>query len=216
MTTARNRTIALLVCLAALAGACSKAEPTTPAATLGAAPSETAPATEPPTEAASEDPYAIPADPKDIDEAYVERVLTQLTRPISEAARVVVRENAVTPEARGLLGATHKDSALRGVTAAFKSAIRDRPARKVFNPRATPIGIRVREVVSADHLCIFALALQDTSGLGRQEIKPFPGYYQLERKLAEDDPNQTNPTPWMIVADAEPLKGGKEYADPCS
>ena len=217
MGAARNRTIASLVLLLILA-ACSRGQgPTSPAATLGAAPSETASASssEAPSEAEPADPYAIPADPNDIDKEYVERVLTELTSPISDAARIIVKSNRVTARARQELAATHRGDALKGVTEAFRSAIRTRPASEVFSASATPIDIKVERVIAARPDCIFVRALQDTSGLAGQEIKPFAGYYHLQVKESGNDPKGQNPTPWMIVADAEPLAGGEEYANPC-
>ena len=217
MGVVRIRTLALFAATLLLVGACSREQdPVSPAATLGAAPTdEVSAASEAASDSEPADPYAIPADPADIDKEYVERVLNQLTRPISSAARVIVRSNNVTAAARKELATTHRGEALKGVVDAFRAAIRGRPARKVFSARATPIEITVDEVVSATSSCIFVRALQDTSGLAGQEIDPFPGYYHLQLKSDSDDPAGNNPTPWMIVADAEPLRGGEEYADPC-
>jgi hypothetical protein len=85
-----------------------------------------------------------------------------------------------------------------------------------LSPAATPAEISVRRVIHATATCVFTLVVQDPSSLGKQEIKPFPTYYQLGLNSAEEGQGASNPTPWMIVADGEPLPGGKEYANPCT
>lgn len=218
MAGVRNRTIALLIAALVLSVGCSpQEEPTTPAAQLGTAPPEeaTPTAAAAPTESEAPDPYAIPADPADIDKVYVERVLEELSVSIADAARIVARRNAVTDEARQALAATHRGRALPGIIGAFSAALEQGRGARVFSPEATPASIKVKKIVHATRTCVFTLVIQDPSGLATQEIEPFPTYYQLGVKRSGDDPQGKNPTPWMIVADGEPLAGGKEYADPC-
>ena len=216
MTTARNRTIALLVCLSFVAAGCSRAEPSTPTATLGAAPSPTEVPTSEPAEATDPpDPYAIPKDPKDIDAAYVEKVLEKLSESIARATRIVAAEDAVTPAVVEALESSHRGPALPGIVGAFREALNRGPATRYFSKRATRADIEVRKIISASRRCIFTLVMQDPSSLGKQEVDAFPTYYQLGRKRPASDPVGENPTPWMVVADGEPLANGKEYANPC-
>lgn len=215
----RIGTIALVVPAVILVGCSRETGGATPAATLGAASSETASApAQPPTETESEasDPYAIPADPADIDEAYVERVLTELTRPISAATRMIVRKNRVTSGAKRVLASTHRGEALAGILDAYRDALKASVAKDIFSASAEPVGIKVRRIVGATKTCVFAVAMQDTSGLAKQEIEPFPTYYQIEAKASGDDPEGRNPTPWMIVVDALPRDDGREYRNPCA
>ena len=216
MATARNRRIALLVTLLIVAAGCSRAgsEPGPTASIATASSSEAAPS-EPPSETPSPDPYAIPDDPADIDAAYVERVLEELMVSIADAARSVARTRSLTPEAIKRLRATHRETPGSSVVGEFRTALRKDPTGRPFSRNASPTTIDVREVVSASRGCIFVRVLQDTSGLVRQEIQPFAAYYQIEAKRPGDDPHGLNKTPWVIVADAEPRKDGKEYADPC-
>ena len=212
----RNRTIAAVVLLAAILAGCSqRQEPTTPTATLGA------PVSEPPTAAPSDaptdppDPYAIPANPKDIDEVYVERVLEALSQSIAGAAREVVRTGKLTGRAKQALRATHRGPALQGIYAAFDDALKQGRPERFFSRDATAADIKVRRILTSRADCVFTLVLQDTSGLGQQEVEPFLTYYHLGPKQPGRGAGKENPTPWMIVADGEPLRGGKRYEDPC-
>jgi hypothetical protein len=215
----RNHTIAAVVLLAALVAGCSERQvPATPAATLGA-PASAQPTTQPPpsippTEPVAEDPYAIPSNPKDIDKAYVERVLKHLIRPLAEAVRITV-EGGEESEVRMVLSATHSRDALRGTLRALRDVVRGKQGNRVFRSRPRPPELTVKNVLSATRACIFALVRQDATGMTRQKVEPFDAYYHLRATHRGQDVRR-NPTPWMIVADAEPLGRGKEYEDPCS
>ena len=218
MACARNRTIALLILVLTLSAGCSQPSgPTTPAAAPPTAASEeaTPAATAAPTESEAPDPYAIPDDPADIDKAYVERVLDGLMVSIGKAARGVARHGRLTAAHRQELRATHREEPGSSIIRVFEETLEEDPSGKPFSPNATPAEITVKDVVFASRDCVFVLVLQDTSGLVRQEIAPFPAYYQLGAKRADEDPHGLNPTPWVIVADAEPRADGKEYANPC-
>ena len=215
----RNRTIAAVVLLAALLAGCSqRQEPTTPAATLGALASEppTAAPSDAPTDPPAPDPYAIPANPEDIDKAYVEKVLQELMVSISNAARTVARRGKLTEEAIAGLRATHRQDSPPTVVDGFRAALREDPSGGIFSRNAKPTRISVRKVISVNESCIFTLVLQNMSGLVEKKVKPFPGYYHLGLKRPSDDPDGRNPTPWVVVADAKPRRDGKEYSDPCT
>ena len=218
MAAARNRTIALVITSVALGVGCSReAAPDTPTAQLptgSAAEATTPPASE---VAASEpaDPYAIPTDPKDIDKEYVERVLEALTEPIATATRLVVRSDGLTKDARSLLATTHRGEALAGITNAYRQALTGVPASSIFSAQAEPIDIDVKQIIGVAGNCVFVRVRQDTSGLAGKEIPPSTAYYQLGAKRATDDPEGRNPTPWMIVVDAEAPQNGKTYRNPC-
>ena len=212
MAPARNRTIALIVTLLVAAAGCSRAGsepgPTAPLVTAG--PSE-APSAEP-TETASPDPYAIPEDPEDIDAAYVERVLEALSVGYAEATREVATSRRVTPAVRRILQNTHTDEAAGSVVSDFRRVLRSPGGRSAFSPSPKPAEIQVREIVSRTRSCLFALVRQDLSGLLRQGSRPFLSYYYL---VAEGDSQGVNRTPWKIAGNAEPLRGGADFKDPC-
>lgn len=215
MGVVRVSTAALFIALAVLGAGCSRQQnPSTPTAQLATSPAEspTAEATAAPTEAL--DPYAIPEDPDDIDEEYVERVLLALDRGVVEATAEFARSKEVTPAVTKALKPTHLPSARSGYIAAYKRAL-SAPGPLPFrrNPRLVDI-VSVDEIVTATRSCIFVGVTQDSSGLLNRSIKPFPVYYHLLRKQDAEN-TAANPTPWMIAADAEPPKGGKEFRDPC-
>ena len=205
--------VAGFVVVALLAAGCSGEEPSTPAAP---APPTALPESPTPEPTPSTDPYAIPADPADIDEAYVERVLEALSESTAAAARVVAEKGRVTRDARAhLASAYRRGPSLDGVIRAFTRAARQQ-GQDVFSPTATSITFDVVDLVSADSECVFAEVMQDTSGLGQQEIEPFPGYLHIEPKRPDEDPKSQNPTPWMVVAEVGEAPPGKEYENPCA
>ena len=223
------RTIAWFVTAALLLAACGSGneEPTTPTAPIPTAttsepaptdpPTIAEPVTPPPTEQAEPaDPFAIPDDPADIDKAYVERVLEELSTGLALAVRATVEDRRVTPRVRRTLAASYRTpDALPGIVQALKRAVRQTPPQRLFNPRARGIDMTVASLLSADDRCIWVRVRQDTSDLVRQDIKPFAAYYQLRSKRADEDPNRRNATPWMIVTEVRPRADGKEYRDPC-
>jgi hypothetical protein len=204
----------LVVLCAVLVTGCTRDAPTTPTAEL-----PTAAATDPtPTEATEPaDPYAIPADPDDIDEAYVEGVLEALSESVAAAARIIATSGEVTAETRAELAATHRAGpALDGVVRSFKRSIRNRNAHDVFNPGAQGVTIEVRRLLTRTPTCVFARVLRDTSDLVGQELDPLVGYFHIEPKRSDEDPERRNATPWMIVAEVGPPPRGQEYDDPCT
>lgn len=216
MPTARNRTIALLVTLLVLGAGCSDAGseqgPTAPLATAG--PSEEV--TAEPTPTPSPDPYAIPEDPADIDAAYVERVLEALSIGYAEATREVVARRAVTNTVVDILKMSHTPKSRASVVQDFRSVLRADPSGRPLAPNPTPAKIKVTKVIHGDDQCIYARALQDLSGLVRGGgVEPFPSYYYLVRNDSMGA-SSINPTPWLIAGNAEPLKSGKEFANPCA
>jgi hypothetical protein len=216
----RNHTIAAVVLLAALVAGCSERQvPATPAATLGAPasaqPTTQPPPSTPPTEPVAQDPYAIPANPKDIDKAYVERVLQELMGGIAEAGRELARERTVTRKAMTALRVRYTREAARGVVRELRMVAKRNLIDEVFGRKAQPPVINMKRVITATSQCIFTFVGQDTAPLGGKEVPPFPAYYELTRKRPGVDPDMLNATPWVIAADAEPMSGGKEYSDPC-
>lgn len=217
MAGVRNRTIALLIVGLVLSAGCSpQAKPAPPAAQLGTdAPEEATPTpTAVPTESEAPDPYAIPENPEDIDKAYVERVLVALDAGVVAATREVARSKKVTPAVADALRPTHLASARDGYLAAFRQALAQ-PGGLPFrrNPKLVEIE-SVDRIVTARPSCIFAAVTQDSSGLLTRPIEPFQVYYHLVPKQ-DPRPTKANPTPWMVAADSEPPKNGKEFEDPC-
>lgn len=209
------RTIALFVSAALLAGACgSGEEPDTPTASVPVAtaePTTTAAATDAPTEAA--DPFAIP---DEIDEAYVERVLEELSTTLARAVALTVEEGEVNAKVRRELASSYRaEKALPGIVAAIRNAVRGTKPRELFNRNAQGIDMLAVDLVTGSSSCIWVEVRQDLSDLFQQEVDPFKAYYHLQTKRSGEDPQGRNATPWMIVAEVRPRNDGKEYRDPC-
>ena len=220
MTGRGGRAIWGMVALTLLLAGCSRAAtPAVPAATLAPAPSETEVAqvepTNPPTEPAPPvDKFAIPEDPKDIDKAYVERVLEELSKGYAHATRVVARDQRVAAEAHEALSATHTPDAKASVIRDFKRVLKTQP--KALSPKASAADIEVRKLLMADAECVFALVRQDLSGLVRGGSRPFLSYYYLVHAGVPAGSAMTiNRSPWRIGGTAEPLPGQKEFRNPC-
>ena len=218
MGVVRIRTLALFAATLLLVGACSREQdPVSPAATLGAAPSDVASAA---SEAASDsepaDPYAIPADPKDIDKEYVERVIEALNAGVVEATAAVASENKIGRAAKSALARTHLPEAQRGYFGVWREVLRGQSGAVQLDSNPTRVDIvEVEKIITATSTCIFTVVLQDSSGLVEGRVEPFPVYYHLSAK-SPAAPNAGNPTPWMVAADSEPPPGGKEFADRCA
>ena len=204
---------ALAVGAVALTVACSRpAAPDVPAA-----PPPTAPPTEAVTPTPSPEPSEAPTDPYAvpdvIDEAYVERVLEALGRSYAAAIAEVARAGELTGRAKSLIEATHGPEAAKDTIKAVRRINRQRP--DLFNPDARTIAYDVLKLESATSECIFALVEVDSSDLqrrgGRARIEE---YFWLEGAPIRD--LQSNPTPWVIVAEKRPPGSGEEFADPCA
>ena len=190
-------------------GACaSPPEPSTPAAAPPtAAPPDGAPT---PTESPT-DPYAIP---EQIDEAYVERVLEGLGESYARAARLTQSAGHVTAEARAILRSTHGDESFRDAVADFETAASSGPG-VAFRSSLTPLRAKVVRLQDAQQGCLFALVVQDASGLfdGAREEEL---YIQLVPKPEQAGAADLNPTPWVIEGVAPTPKPGTTFSSPCA
>ncbi len=220
MAAAWIRTIALFITLMVMSAACSRPQgPTAPTAELPTPPSEASTsevaATTTPQTTEVADSYAIPADPKDIDKQYVEKVLEALSAGYVEATREVVASKSVNGRVKAVLAQTHTAAARASVMREFRSVLKANPDGGPFAPDPKPARIVVRELIDVSRTCIYTLVDQDLSGLIRGGgIEPFPSYYYLVPKDGERR-QEFNPTPWTIGGNVEPLRSGKKFANPC-
>lgn len=221
MAAARNRTIALLITLMVVSAACMRQQgPNGPAAQLPTASSEastseaTATPTPDPSEVANPDPFAIPADPNDIDKVYVARVLDALSGAYGKAALEIVRAGGVTPRVEQVLARTHTRVAAKSGAADFARVVQQAGTTEVFRTQPAQARISVRSVVSAQRDCVFALVEQDLSGLFRGGTRPITAYYHLTAGNTEI--SGENPTPWKIAGNVLRNGTGTGVENPCA
>jgi hypothetical protein len=155
-------------------------------------------------------PFAIPAV---IDEAYVERVLNALNKIEGDAARVIVREQAVVPEAAAILRAVYLRAELNDQLRLWNDAI-----EKGLDALRDPPGDRrtaVHRVLSARPECIFVEVRDDYSAVLDAPQPPAPNFFALAPRSAEQDAAARNPTPWMISLD-QVSSDGAPPVNPCA
>lgn len=164
---------------------------TAPSTTTTAPPTTVAPTTTSTTTVPA-DPFAVPDDPDDIDEAYVERVINEHNRIIGDALRIelaggdakeiVDRYNAVfVPEvANGLLTSFFQ------LTPEEMSVVREPPG----DPIST-----VKELRAVGPDCVFAITELDVAPVRR--APPPPALVAVRLTPAPDASSSVNVTGWV-------------------
>ena len=176
-----------------------------PSATLGTAPTTT-------TSQRVIDPSVIPADPADIDEAYVQAVVDGLFAVDGKATEIFVETKDVTNrEALDYLSAVFVgDERQQQVNAWFQTL--------ALRPEQVLSGALVHDVhrligVAAD--CVFVEVERDFSETTTNDAPVSVTYLGLTPKREGDDPKGLNPTAWMVFSDSISLDG-PEQENPCA
>jgi hypothetical protein len=146
-----------------------------------------------------DDPYAIPED--GIDEAYVERVLEAIYEVNREAL-------AVTLEAEPGLVPAEAENRLRSIYGRSYAALQYQALAEVAGSqelRASmrdPVGPLRSELLAMtddDPRCIVIKVRDDFSAVLQEPPVEEEGYLALAPKPDDRDPEELNPTPWVVA-----------------
>jgi len=180
---------ALVVVVLALA-ACSDDDTADPGVTTTESPTttvETTTTADPPP-----DPSVIPDDPADIDEEYVEAVLTELFHLDGEVIRIAQRDGA-SPELSDRTTAIF----VGHVAEAQLQALADAVATDFegYSDPAGDVGVDVSAVVAASSDCVSVEAVQDFRQVGPAGLEGVDARIELRPNHAM---SEFNPTAWVI------------------
>ncbi len=193
--------------MAAVVGACGTegGDDLGPAATLGTGPTTTsAPAPEP------VDVAVIPEDPADIDEAYVQAVVDALFAVDAQATKIFVETRAPDDRAIDYLEAIYLPEELdRQINSWFQTLAR---GSETLLPGA--LLNDVDRLISAGTECTFFAVTRNYSMTTTRDVPPRTVYLGITPKDADDDPNDLNPTAWMLFTDGF-NEDGSEPPNPC-
>ncbi len=156
-------------------------------------------------------PYAVP---DVIDVTYVNRVLAGLDAAVGDVVRIVVAAGYVTPEALDRLKALYARDAfpqrVNSFTADSANGFADYK-RNPGNSRTT-----VNELITARPTCIFTRVFRDFSTVGANpDLQLSDQYVGLEPLDPARDPNDYNPTGWIMMYDGF-VKSRSRPPDPCA
>ena len=172
---------------------------------------QTAPRPTLPAPTTTTDPYAIPPV---IDAAYVNRVLEGLDAAVGEVVRIVVRTRDVPPEVIDRLKAIYFDreeinlklASLQDDLRNGLTSLRPNPGNKIS---------RVDEILYASHVCVFARIVRDYTPVGTNtSLQPSLEWIGIKPSDPARDPNDYNPTPWMVEFEGVQADG-TEPPSPC-
>ncbi len=199
-----RRTLALLSALM-LAGGCSDdgGQPP-PAATV---PSEV---TTPSTAPEAPDPAVIPEDPAEIDEAYVQAVVDELFAVDAKAGEIFIATRDLDERAIDYLEAIYVGEELeQQVDVWFQTLAKG-------SDTLSPGVLRndVQRIIGVAPDCVFFQVKVDYSETTTRNVPPATNYLGITPKHAGDDPNNMNPTAWMLFTNGFNLDGS-EPENPC-
>lgn len=206
-----RKLLCLAVLLAILLVGCQSDVPDTPAASLAASPSEIPSIHDGVAESEVTDSYAVP---DTIDARYVQRVLQTLYDVEGDAGRLIVAEERVSGDATRILAAVYDLQQLEVRLNAYNSQLVEGLDATLVPPGN--VEVRVDRVISSNADCIYAAGLRDYSAVVR-DPRPRQGevdFFQLLRKQESQDPDQKNPTPWVIGGSVI-RDDGSQPANPC-
>jgi hypothetical protein len=142
-----------------------------------------------------EDPWAVP---ENIDEAYVQRVLTELYRLDGEARRIAVREGMVTEEVIEFVQRIYiADEAAAWLDSLIEWSV-DR-----FDGVIEPPGnveISVEQVDLRSEACVVVRVIQDFSGISTAGVTGQAAYLAMHRSSG-------NHTEWLLGRNAMAQEG---------
>ena len=189
-----------------VASACSGGEAAqAPAATLGPAPTTTS------TTARQIDPAVIPEDLADIDEAYVQAVVDALFEVDAKATKIFVETKAPDTEASNYLRSIYLQDEYEQQIDGWLQAL----ALRSDELLPGKLKHEVQEVLGKSPDCIFAKVERDFSQTTTRNAPPSITYLGITSKDATDDPDNLNPTAWMLFNDSISLDG-PETRNPCA
>jgi hypothetical protein len=201
-----RRTLALLFTLLVASGCSNDANQLPPAATV---PSEVStPSTAPP----APDPAVIPEDLAEIDEAYVQAVVDELFAVEAKAGEIFIATRTLDEEAIDYLEAIYIGEELDQQVNVWFQALASRPEELLPGVRHN----EVKRLVDVTADCVFFEAERDYSETTTREAPPKRlVHLGLTPKLEDDDPNDLNPTAWVLfTSSADP--DGSLVENPCA
>jgi hypothetical protein len=161
--------------------------------------------------AAPVDVAVIPDDPADIDEAYVQAVVDALFAVDAQATKIFLEMKAPDERAIKHLEAIYITEELdQQIDAWFKTlALR--------SEQVLPGALQhsVRRIIDMAPDCVFFEADRDFSQTTTNDAPIALTYLGLTPKADSDDPEELNPTAWMLFSDSITLEG-PDKESPCA
>ncbi len=144
------------------------------------------------------DPYAIPPV---IDAAYVNRVLEGIDAAVGEVVRIVYRTRDVPPEVIDRLKAIYLErDDINLQLASLQHDLRQRFAGYRENPGN--VRSSVDQTITVSRSCVFVRIARNYSEVVMAPDKtPSIEWIGLKPRDSARDPNQYNPTPWMVAVE---------------
>jgi hypothetical protein len=162
------------------------------------------------------DPYTVPDDPADIDEAYVQAVLDELDALDGEMFRIVVREREITEEAEALLNAVYEEPARSEELDLLELELEE--GFPDVRPNPGDRETSVQAIISVTDDCVFIAAQQDYSAVSEAWEGWDPTrqlFLGLRHRLGIGEDEFLNPTPWQVFL-SRVHSVDEEPPDPCA
>lgn len=198
----RLRAVRTLEVLAAVVGSavllsCSSPPQAAPPATLSPA-AETA--AHSPSPSATEEPIDTARVPGEIDAEYVQAVMDDLDAAIGQVFRDARDAGKYGEAWHAAMRSLYTPEAVPQQTEAFESHGFGKLRREPADPRTW-----IEELKEATPSCVFFTGVREISPLFRKPIDPVQPYYMV---LGRHEPDDVNPTAWLIAFESYFPKGG--------
>jgi hypothetical protein len=159
------------------------------------------------------DPFAIPDDPADIDEAYLQRVVDALYAVDAMATRKIVASRALSDAETRFLRAIFLEEEYDQQVDGWQQTLARGPG--MFRDPPGALAHDVTRLITVAPDCIYLEALRDFGAVTARDVEVSAVYLGLTPKRSPDDPGGLNPTPWMLFSDGFNLDGSVPE-DPCA
>lgn len=146
------------------------------------------------------DPYAIPDDPADIDEAYVQRVVDALYEVDGEATSLFLADAGVTDEAVDRLRAVYSGETFDEQLAGWEQLVQDPSRLAAFRDPPGALRHSVIRVVERTDDCVTVEAERTYERVLLTPGDPSLVFLGLEARDSSA-PRDMNRTPWVLFAD---------------
>jgi hypothetical protein len=146
-------------------------------------------------------PIDVSVIPPVIDEPYLNAVLAALDEVDGEASRTIVAAKSFTPEAADLLNAIYSDERFQVQAEVILSALAKDPALSSVRPNPGPRTTSVERIITASPTCVWMAVKRDHSASSVHPVEPRTEYVALRPLDESNDPQDHNPTAWMISAE---------------